>query len=374
MSRVVVIISLYKAEPFLQDLFGSLEKHYKNLPWVKIVAIDDYSPDATVERVRQEYPWVDLIKSSENLGFAQANNMATGHALKTYDPEFLFYLNQDTEVEGGFLEKLVAVMEHDQNVGIAQPLILIHPFSSGIVNTAGNELSFLGYGYTSFEGEKWDAIKKGYTHIKRITYAGGAALFIRASLVQRSGLFDPYFIAYQEDTDLSLRVWKLGYRVVVVPESRVAHKYTTPKLNRVKTQRGRNVYYLIERARFILFAKHYSTRLLWLLLPAFLVNEIGVMAFSLARGFWKDRLRVYWWLAKDGPNLLRARSKETQNSEWERKFVGLLTAEVRHASVENPALSIANAFWRIYFVFIRKIILSHQDEKSRATSESAQRL
>lgn len=353
--RVVIIISLYNAKQYLPDLFGSLFRYYGHKDWVKIVAIDDQSSDGTFEIVQHEYPWVDIIKSEQNVGFAKANNVATDYAMEKYDPEYLFYLNQDTQVEEEFLEKLLSVVDTDESIGIVQPLLMIYPFDKGVINCAGCRLHYLGYGYTIDEGKKHRVQGKGY-RVQEIPYASGAAFLIRADIVKKIGLFDPYYVAYHEDTDLSLRVKQLGYRVVLCPESRVAHKYTTPEQVKDKKQTNHNAYYWIERNRFVLFAKFWSTRMLVLFFPAFVINEIGVMAFSMFRGFWKERLRMYGWLFSHWGELHKMRKEVTRKSTWERELLGMITSDIWHGNADSVVLGIANVFWRWYFNVVRWLL------------------
>lgn len=372
MMKAVIIVSLYKAEAFLDDLFGSLERHYNECGWVKVVAVDDRSPDQSFELVRERYSWVDLIQTQKNFGFAKANNFATEYALKKYNPEFLFYLNQDTEVEEGFLEKLVDVLEKDPSIGIVQPLLMIHPFEQGIVNSAGCRLHYLGYGFTRDEGKRINQQltvnnQQGIrTESIDIAYASGAAFMIRSAIVKKIGVFDPHCVAYHEDTDLSLRVWKTGFRVVLCPESRVAHKYTTPSQVKEKKQANHNAYYWIERNRFILYAKFYTARMMALFFPAFMMNEIGVMIFSLFRGFWKERLRMYWWLGTHLGELKKIRQDSKRDKDWEQKLMGLFSTEIWHGNADSAVLGLANIFWKTYFwiasLFIKDTTKIHDRE------------
>ncbi len=404
--KVVIVISLYTAKQYLPDLFGSLFRCYvlrhaqDGSDWVKVVAIDDRSPDETFEIVKKEYPWVDVIQSETNLGFAKANNVATEYAVQKYDPEYLFYLNQDTQVEEEFLEKLLSVVDTDEGIGIVQPLLMIYPFDKGVINCAGCRLHYLGYGYTIDEGKKHRVQGTGY-RVQEIPYASGAAFLIRSSIVKRFpplkvrggeggvmkrpdsvaptnppledlsppylkgeikdertySIFDPYYVAYHEDADLSLRVKQLEYRVVLCPESQVAHKYTTPDQVKDKKQANHNAYYWIERNRFVLFAKFWSTRMLVLFFPAFVINEIGVMAFSMFRGFWKERLRMYGWLFSHWNELREIRKRTQRTLTWERDLMRMLSSDIWHGNADSVVLGIANVFWRWYFVIVKNIIL-----------------
>ena len=54
--------------------------------------------------------------------------------------------------------------------------------------------------------------------------ACGAAMLVPRAVLEEVGVFDPALFAYSEDTDWSLRARAAGYRLYVVPASRVWHK------------------------------------------------------------------------------------------------------------------------------------------------------
>ncbi len=419
MPSVVISIPLHNAEPYLDGLFGSLGRYYppfhpplgqggeRGEVMVRVVAVNDQSPDGTAKIVRERYPWVDLIETPRNVGFAKANNFAAEYALEKYRPEYLFILNQDTEISEGCLERLVEAMERDATVAIAHPLVMRYPKSEGIVNSAGNNISFLGYGYITHDGATLAELPADQRQIHEVGYMAGMGFLIRTSVVRQLNqsvisdlirnpnknkkikrsfgflfsfwipltqvsrgmtekkvdmietrkhmiLFDPDYINYHEDTDLALRVKMLGYKMVCVPSATLEHKYISP--TKKKYAQSRNVYYWIERNRFLLFAKFYTLRTLVAFLPALIVNEIGVMGYSFVQGFWKERLRVYGWLAMHIPFLLKKREEVLRTKEWERKFFDILVPDVQYTEMDNPFLRIANWIWRGYFTIVKQIL------------------
>lgn len=55
-------------------------------------------------------------------------------------------------------------------------------------------------------------------------FCGGGAL-LRAQMLDRVGLFDPSYFAYYEDTDLSWRARRAGWRILAVPGSVIHHAF-----------------------------------------------------------------------------------------------------------------------------------------------------
>jgi len=156
-----------------------------------------------------------IVTSSKNLGFAQGNNLAITHA----SGDYIVLLNSDVEVENNWLLELVKVMENDPTIGIAQSKILdfdrIHIQSVGALLDVALDTYLIGY----------NQIDKGqYDKICEITYAIGAALITRRSLIEKIGLFDSNYFFYHDDSDFGWRARLAGYRVVFVPSSIVYHR------------------------------------------------------------------------------------------------------------------------------------------------------
>src|SRR5438128_11513862 len=70
----------------------------------EIIVVDNASSDGSVELVRTRFPAVRLILNEENLGFPKANNQA----LPRVRGEYTFFLNPDSELQPGTLERLLA--------------------------------------------------------------------------------------------------------------------------------------------------------------------------------------------------------------------------------------------------------------------------
>ncbi len=174
------------------------------------LVVDNGSTDGSVEAVRER--GVEVVENGRNLGFAGGMNVGIRRALER-GASHVLTLNNDVEVEPGFLEPLLDAGD------VACPQILF------------------GDGRTVwYAGARWDP-QAGY-HGRNTGYGGppvagkpyetdracGGALLASHAAWERVGLFDESLFAYAEDTDWSLRARKAGYRVLVVPRSVVRHK------------------------------------------------------------------------------------------------------------------------------------------------------
>ena len=178
---------------------------------LQLILVDDGSAPGA-QRVFEGLAGIDLIRNDESVGFLMATNAGLPRARGT----FTCLLNNDTEVEPGWLEPILAAFE-DPTVG-AVGSRLINP--DGTVQETGVTVWSDGAGHArggSRDDEEWLSLSE-------VDYSSGAALTVRTELLQRLGGLDERFApAFYEDVDLCFGVRSLGYRVVVAPESNVVH-------------------------------------------------------------------------------------------------------------------------------------------------------
>jgi GT2 family glycosyltransferase len=81
----------------------------------EIILPDNGSTDGSLELLAEKYPEVQIIRFPRNMGFCLAMNagMSAAHG------EFVFSLNNDTDLDPHCLEEVVAAMRADPKVGIA---------------------------------------------------------------------------------------------------------------------------------------------------------------------------------------------------------------------------------------------------------------
>ena len=216
-----------------------------------------------------------FFKNTDNLGFSGGNNQAMRLALEE-GFEYVYLLNPDTEAQPGFLNAAIEALESDRNVGIVQSLLRLHPRTE-LVNSYGNEIHFLGFGYAGGESMSiTDPSVQAKLARRDIAYASGAGMLVRASLLREIGFLDEELFAYHEDLEYSWRALLAGFRVLLAPNSVVYHKY--------EFSRSITKYYWMERNRLIVLARLYRWPTLLLVAPAFLVMELGLWLFAFRGG------------------------------------------------------------------------------------------
>ena len=207
----------------------------------EVILIDDDPQGDTTARLKA-YGNLRVLKNQENLGFVHSCNRGAAAARG----QFLVFLNNDTQVQPGWLDALLDTFADQPDAGLVGSR-LIYPDgrqqeAGGIVFRDGSAWNY---------GQLDDPYRPEYSYLREPDYVSGAALAIRRDLFERLGGFDPLFApAYYEDTDLAFRVRAAGYRVYYQPWSQVLHfEGVTAGRDETKPQ-GMKRFQAINQAKF----------------------------------------------------------------------------------------------------------------------------
>jgi GT2 family glycosyltransferase len=181
----------------------------------EIVIVDDCSDDETLLSPLVFSGAVHIVRNDRNLGFVGSCNAGAAVA----KGRFLLFLNNDTLVKEGWLDRLAETFEQVPGIGIAGSKLLC---ADGKLQEAGGIIWRLGDGWNW--GRNRDPDEPAFSYLRDADWVSGAALMIESALFHDLGGFDELFApGYFEDTDLAFRVRARGKRVVVQPASVVVH-------------------------------------------------------------------------------------------------------------------------------------------------------
>ncbi len=185
----------------------------------EIIVIDNAShADPTEQISRGEYPNVRLIISDKNLGFTGGNNLG----IKEAKGDFVFIVNNDTEVTNNLLELLLEPFYQDSSIGVVSPKIRFfhHP---EIIQYAGFKPINPYTGRTGAVGSREKDL--GQHDISGETYgAHGAAMMVKREVIERVGMFPENFFIYYEEWDWSSRISRAGYKIFYQAKALIYHK------------------------------------------------------------------------------------------------------------------------------------------------------
>ncbi|APF18254.1 Glycosyltransferase, GT2 family [Caldithrix abyssi DSM 13497] len=190
--------------------------HNTHYPSYEIIFVDNGSTDETRPYLKQlKLANVKIVLNDQNLGYVGGCNSGANVA----DGQFLLFLNNDTEVQPGWLKNLVALMNERPDCG-AVGCKLVYP--DGRLQEAGGIIFSDGQGWNY--GRGFNPNDPRFNFVREVDYVSGAALMIRRNVWEKVGGFDTrYMPAYYEDTDLCFSVRQQGYKVYYQPASVVIH-------------------------------------------------------------------------------------------------------------------------------------------------------
>lgn len=195
--------------------------HSRNVDIEAIIVENGSFEKINAEQI-SAYKDVHILHFERKLGFAGACN----RGVEAASCKYIFLLNNDAVIEPDTLFILSQAMENDGKIAACQPKILslrnkkYFDYSSA----CGGEIDI--YGYPFARGRLFDSVEedKGqYDQRTEIFWGAGAALMIRRDLYNEAGgLEEPYF-AHMEEIDLQWRFHLLGFKVMVIPDTKAYH-------------------------------------------------------------------------------------------------------------------------------------------------------
>lgn len=308
-SKIAVVILNWNGLKFLEQFLPSvINTTYKD---VELIVADNASTDDSVPFLEKTYPAIRIIRMDQNYGFTKGYN----EALKQVCSEYYVLLNSDVEVEAGWLEPMLALLEGDRSIAACQPKLLAYHNKKQFeyAGAAGGWLD--KYGYPFAKGRVFDTCEEDngqYDQSEPIFWASGAALFIRASVYHEVKGFDEYFFAHQEEIDLCWRIQLAGYKIYSCPASVVYH-VGGGTLSRTSSRKT----YLNFRNNKIMLSKNLPyPRVLWVMVYRDLLDAVSAWKGLLTGngGYFVAIVRanisfLKWWLFHRKKSLFPKRKK-----------------------------------------------------------------
>jgi len=352
---IYIIILTWNGIKYLPKLFTSLGNLVFDKNKLKIIAVDSGSTDGSIEYLEklETDPLallgasLKLIKLNKNLGFVSGNNLGMRYALNN-NAEYIVLLNQDIEVEPNFLNYLINTAEKDEKIGIVQPLILYYN-NKNIINSSGNLLHYLGYGFC--EGNHEKNINNN-NKTKEIIYASAAAVLYKVDMLREIGLFDENIFAYHEDSEICLRAKLRGYKIFLDSRSVVYHDYSFP------TTKNKQRYFWMEKNRLYIILKFYKLKTLILLFFIIIFMDLGQLYFAVIKGYLWQWFKSRLWFIFNFRSFLKARNQVQKNRQIsDKELTENFVSEILYQEVDNFLLNkIANPMMKWYWRVVRRYI------------------
>ena len=192
-------------------VLGCLERLAVQLRPGRTFVVDNASRDGTMAAVRARFPSVTVLELPQNRGFGAAVN--AGAALS--DGEAIVLVNDDVEVEQGFVEAIVEPLRADPGCAMVAGMTLIPGRDQ--VDAFGIELDVTLAAYNRLR------LQPPQTPAGKLAMPSGGAAAYRRSAFERAGGFQERLHAYGEDVDLGLRLLLEGWSAAAAPGARGTH-------------------------------------------------------------------------------------------------------------------------------------------------------
>lgn len=217
LPKVCIIVLTWNQRELILDCLASLR--HLDYPNYSVIVVDNGSSDQTANAIRASFPDATVIENSENLGFAEGNNVGIRCALER-GVEYIMLLNDDTLVDAPMLTELIAAAEADSGIGLVGPVIY-YQNQPAVIWSAGNRIDWrTGALERVHADERIDSDLEPFV----ADYLTGCALCVKSTAIKEIGIIDPRYFIYYEETDWCMRARAAGYQAVVVPRARIWHK------------------------------------------------------------------------------------------------------------------------------------------------------
>lgn len=293
---VSVIIPNWNGLELMKICLPSLLKQsYENF---EVIVVDNGSSDGSVNYLKVKFPQIKNVVLSKNFGFSKAVN----EGIKASKGEFIFLLNNDTEVDKDCIRELVCAVEEHSEVGFVSAKILKFD-RRGIIDNAGDYLDSVGHLLTRGLNEKDD---KNFQVGEYIFLATGGGSLIKRQVFNKIGFFDESYFFYMEDADLCFRAQLAGFKGWFEPEAKIYHmRMASSKKNPVLFDT------LVFRNMTITMLKDFPMGLIlhnfnWLKI---ILVHLNTIRFLISKGYLLEVVKAEFFILSNLGNILKKRRK-----------------------------------------------------------------
>ena len=237
--------------------------------------------------LKKQFPFINHISSPVNIGYAGGNNIG----LQFAKGEYVFLLNNDTEVTPELVTILVQYLKDNPDCGIACPKIKYFspPQLIQYAGLAGlNSITSRSYNAGFLQQDKGQ-----FNQTKKTDLPNGAAMMVPMKLIRQLGGMKEIYFLYYEELDWAVYFKKAGFNIHYVGTAEVFHKESSS----TELNSAFKTFYLY-RNRFLYIRRHYNGwaflgASLYFILIASMVNIIKhgfknewAHSYSICKGVW----------------------------------------------------------------------------------------
>lgn len=252
-KSISVVIPNYNGKDLLQKNIPSVyEALQKAAVSFEVIIVDDASTDDSVSMLKEKFAEIIVLINEKNSGFSPTINKG----IKIAKNELVLLLNSDVFLLPGYFDHLFKYFDKDNTFGVSGRFVGLN--DEKIQEAAKYPRISLSrkispYNFYVVKPSSW---------VPTLYLCGGAALIDKEKLQRLQGFDEIYAPFYMEDTDLSIRAWRAGWRCYYEHEAVCRH----PSSSTIKKfHKKRRVWVTTQRNKLILHSIHLSntSKLMW---------------------------------------------------------------------------------------------------------------
>jgi GT2 family glycosyltransferase len=352
MKKIGIVIINYKnyAKKFLVECRDSIEDQDYPRDQFNVYIVDNASSEETRLYLEDHYSNAKIIVRNDG-NYCAGNNAGARRAIED-GCELLVFVNMDVKLDKKWLGELVNGISSDSAVGAVQSKLLLYPKDGEKelkINTLGNLVNYLGFGYTSYYKKK-DFQISGYPEIHG--NISGCSYMITAQAFERIGGYYNELYMYHDDQDIGWKLKLNGYKMILAAKSIAYHKY--------EFDRSVKMVHYMERNRWMIVLMFYKLPTIILILPMFLVLEMAMIFYSILNGWFPQKLKALGYFCKISSWKKISKQRkfiESIRTKKDKEILRHFQGKVLFQEIENPVLKyIGNPLMDIYLKLVKIVI------------------
>lgn len=217
------------------------------------IIVDNASKEEYIEKVEGYFTESVIIKLLTGKGITGGFNEGYNYVKKHFDADILLFILQDMHIPRGGVTSLKELLISKRSNGVVGPINMLENHSTVIREHGG---IIRKTDFTVQKLFKGQTLNDSIVETHSVDFVCGGVFMIRREVFEKAGLYDEKIFLYGDESDLFIRVKKLGYTILSTRKAICWHEHQYQIKNGEKVRMpspnalyytGRNYFYLIKK-------------------------------------------------------------------------------------------------------------------------------
>lgn len=286
-SKIVYLVLCWNNKDIISECLDSLiNQTYKDK---KIYVLDNASTDGSSDFIADNYPDIELIRSSKNNGFDEGNNILIEKSLQNKEVRYVALINSDLILKDNWTEEIVNYISNKHNVAGAQGATLDyynHKKVDSVHVYLADNLQSIQYGYN-------EPFTTNMKFPRKVFGVNAAAAIYTRDFIEKQPckkFFDNKFYMYLEDVDISLRAIVSGRNNYYIPSAVAYHMGSASSKKRASDY----AFFMTFRNQAALLFKNLSFLTIFKFIPRGINTDLHLYKWLKTDYGCKIAVKVFW--------------------------------------------------------------------------------